>query len=283
MSTWHHPEGDLPMPRPGLGGLALVVIRGVALITGLMLGLALYLPLRGLEYLLVGPKRPLSSRVQQAYCRFAVWCIGVRYRIEGRAMQHPGAIVANHTSWSDIFTLCAAARIYFVSKDDVAGWPGIGAVAKLMGTVFIKRDRREAAAQAKMLQDRLELGHKLLFFPEGTSSDGLHLLPFKTTLFATFMGDELRDKVWVQPVSVIHVAPEGADPRFFGWFGEMGFGDHMIHVMSSWRRGQVRVHFHDPVRAADFADRKALAAHCQAQIAQDFTAAGFTIPAPAAK
>jgi lyso-ornithine lipid O-acyltransferase len=97
-------------------------------------------------------------------------------------MQHKGALVANHASWLDIFTLNACDRIYFVSKSEVAGWPGIGWLARATGTVFINRQGREAQMQKLLFEARLRAGHRLLFFPEGTSTDGQRVLDFKSTL-----------------------------------------------------------------------------------------------------
>ena len=99
----------------------------------------------------------------------------------------PSTVVANHASWLDIFALNAPQRIYFVSKDEVRDWPGIGWLARATGTVFIARKSREAGVQARLFETRMAAGHRLLFFPEGTSTDGRRVLPFKTTLFAAFL------------------------------------------------------------------------------------------------
>ena len=79
--------------------------------------------------------------------------------------------------------------------------------------VFIRRDRREAGSQVDVFRRRLRVGHKLLFFPEGTSTDGRRVLPFKTTLFAAFFDPSLRETMSIQPVSVIYRAPRGEDSR----------------------------------------------------------------------
>ena len=174
-----------------------------------------------------------------------------------------GAVVANHSSWLDIFALNAAARIYFVSKAEVAKWPGIGWLARATGTVFIARDRSQAANQVAVFKDRLGHGHKLLFFPEGTSTDGQQVLAFKPTLFAAFMEDGLRDSLSIQPVSVIYTAPIGADVRHYGWWGDMDFGPHLLATLAQSPQGSVRVVYHDPVRVAGFENRKRLAAHVE--------------------
>jgi 1-acyl-sn-glycerol-3-phosphate acyltransferase len=170
-----------------------------------------------------------------------------------------GAVVANHASWLDIFALNARKRIYFVAKSEVAGWPGIGWLARATGTLFIKRARGEAHDQVALFKERLAYGHRLLFFPEGTSTDGMQVLPFKSTLFAAFFDQELHDKIAIQPVTVNYRAPEGADPRFYGWWGDMEFGAHLLSILAMRQQGVVTVVYHPPVQLADFADRKQLA------------------------
>ncbi len=252
--------------------------RALALIVVIFGGLILLLALRLLERPLYGLRRPWTPWITQAVCRLAFVILGMTHRVDGVQMRAEGAIVANHASWLDIFALNARKRIYFVSKSEVAGWPGIGWLAKATGTVFINRNPREARAQQQLFEARLLAGHKLLFFPEGTSTDGLRVLPFKTTLFAAFMAEPLRERLHVQPVTVIYRAPEGATARFYGWWGDMGFGPHLLKVLSARRQGSVTVTYHPPLRVADFESRKELARACEAAVRggmpEDLIAAG---------
>lgn len=263
-----------------------------ALARGLVLGgvtfgcLGLLLLVRLVERPLFGLQRPLTPHITQFVCRSAFRIMGMRFVARGRPMPHHGAVVANHASWLDIFALNAPQRIYFVSKSEVAGWPGIGWLARATGTVFIQRKGGQALAQKNLFEARLRAGHKLLFFPEGTSTDGLRVLPFKSTLFAAFFADGLDRILWVQPVTLIYTAPAGEDPRFYGWWGDMDFGSHLLKTLAVRRPGGVEVVFHDPVRVADFADRKALAAHCEAAVRSAFpgaaSGAAAGVPAGAA-
>ena len=242
-------------------GYARLTLRG-AVIGALMLSsVAGLLLLRLAERPLHGARRPWSGVVPQILGRAVLGGLGIRLRTEGRRMTQPGALVANHASWLDIFVLDACARIAFVAKSEVAGWPGIGFLAKIAGTVFVARDPRQARAQQDLLEAQLRAGRKLLIFPEATSSDGFRVLPFKSTLFQAFFSDALRHEAQIQPVTVIYTAPPGQDPRFYGWWGDMEFADHVVRVLAAPAGGVARVVFHPPVRVADFASRKALAAH----------------------
>lgn len=264
--TWE--AGTYPAPvRVGPMGWVRVVLRGLALLAVLGAGVLATLVLRPLEARLHGLYRPWTQHITVWVCRSAFVILGIRHSIEGRPMTQTGAVVANHSSWLDIFTLNAAKRLYFVSKSEVAGWPGIGFLARLTGTVFINRDPREARAQQQVFRDRLLAGHKLLFFPEGTSTDGLRVLPFKSTLFEAFRTEALRDRLSLQPVSVIYTAPAGAqDARFYGWWGDMDLAPHLLQVLAQSPQGAVRVVYHEPVRVADFVDRKTLARALEARV-----------------
>ncbi len=255
--TW---EGDPPppLPRPGAAGWARIAVRGTAL-AGLTFGcLALLLLLRLLERPLFGPRRPATPQITRFVCRNAFRILGIEYRVTGCPMAPPGAMVANHSSWLDIFALNAPASIYFVSKSEVRNWPGIGWLARATGTVFIARDRGRARLHRDTIRDRLRADHLLLFFPEGTSTDGRRVLDFRPTLFDAFYDGGAPDAL-VQPVLAFYAGPAGADPRFYGWWGDTGFGEHLLAVLAAPRQGGVHIRYLSPLRAASFDGRKSLA------------------------
>ncbi|MDX1780500.1 MAG: lysophospholipid acyltransferase family protein [Thalassovita sp.] len=256
------PPEPAPEPIPPMGWVR-VALRGTSLAFLVFGGLLILLLIRLVEQPLFGLHRPVTPHIVQFVCRNAFRILGIRHSIRGERMELRGAVVANHSSWLDIFTLNARKRIYFVSKSEVAGWPGIGWLARATGTVFINRNRNEAKVQQQIFEDRLLAGHKLLFFPEGTSTDGLVVLPFKSTLFQAFFSDHLRHEMHIQPVSVIYRAPAGGDERFYGWWGDMDFGRHLLEVLAAPRQGSVEVIYHQPVRVDDFPNRKTLAAHVE--------------------
>ncbi|UWQ81040.1 1-acyl-sn-glycerol-3-phosphate acyltransferase [Leisingera sp. S132] len=260
-------SGDRPDPvRISPLGWVLVLLRGLPLALLVFGGLLVLLTVRLAERPLFGHQRPVTPFITQFVCRNAFRILGIRYRTRGTLMRQRGPVVANHSSWLDIFALNARKRIYFVSKAEVAGWPGIGWLARATGTVFIERNPKKAREQAELFEQRLQAGHKLLFFPEGTSTDGLRVLRFKTTLFAAFFTDQLRNGLFVQPVSVVYHAPQGASARFYGWWGDMDFGPHLLKILAARRQGGVELIYHPPLRVAEFPDRKALAARAEALV-----------------
>ena len=265
-ATWRS-QGMPEMHAPhGLAEWFRVLRRGLPLAVVTFGCLGLMLLLRLIERPLFGIRRPWTPSITRFVCRAAFVLMGIRRVVHGRPMSGPGAQVSNHVSWIDIFALNASERVYFGSKSEVARWPGIGWLALATGTVFINRARNEAPAQAQMLEERLAAGHRLLFFPEGTSTDGQRVLPFKTTLFQAFLADDLRETLRIQPVSLIYHAPEGEDPRFYGWWGDMEFAEHLLKVLRQKRQGSVEVIFHPPLAACAAAGRKELAALCEAAV-----------------
>ncbi len=264
MEGWK--EAPIAYAPIGVAGWLRVIWRGLVL-GGVTYGcLLLLLALRLVERPLYGMARPWTPHITQFVCRAAFVILRMRLVVRGTPMRERGAMVANHVSWLDIFALNAAARIYFVAKSEVAGWAGIGWLARATGTVFIARKGAEAKRQQALFEKRLRAGHRLMFFPEGTSTDGLRVLPFKSTLFAAFFTHGLDEVMSVQPVSVIYHAPARQDARFYGWWAAMEFAGHFLRVLAEGRQGSVEVVFHDPLRVDDCADRKELAAACEAAV-----------------
>ncbi len=255
-------------------GWVRVILRALALIVLVFGGLVVLLIVRLVEQPLYGLERPLTPHITTTVCRGALRILGLTHVVRGTPMQGRGAVVANHSSWLDIFALNAAKRIYFVSKSEVASWPGIGWLARATGTVFIERNPARAREQTEIFSARLLAGHKLLFFPEGTSTDGLQVLPFKTTLFQSFFAPELKHEIAVQPVTVIYHAPAGKDRRFYGWWGDMSFGTHLLTTLAPAHQGKVEVIYHAPIPVAQMANRKALALACETSVRAAHPSAG---------
>ena len=269
MNTWNDARpAELPpltFPQKLRGGLRLAVLLAV---TALAFGL--FLIGRALRHYL-GKFVTFHFRVARMWSRAVLWLLGVRLRVRGGPISS-GALVANHSSWLDIPALRAVRLIYFVSKAEVAAWPGVGAIARVVGTVFIERKRSEAKRQEEILRERIAAEQVLCFFPEGTSTDGLRVLPFKSSLFSAFFYDNHGAELLIQPVSIRYRVGQGSGlpESFYGWWGEMGFGSHIWDVLCRSRRGVAEVTFHPPVKPGDLGDRKRLAEHCHQAVAGAF-------------
>jgi 1-acyl-sn-glycerol-3-phosphate acyltransferase len=204
------------------------------------------------------------------YWRMAVWIIGFDIVVRGTpTTDRPALFVSNHTSYLDIVVLGALVPAAFVAKKEVNGWPGVNVLAKLGRTVFVDRRPRQSIVQRDEMVTRLtQDGESLILFPEGTSSDGNRVLPFKSALLsaAQITRDDGRP-LTVQPLSVAYTRldgmPMGRGWRpFFAWYGDMEMASHLWTALGLGRL-TVEVDFLPPVSLADFPSRKALADHCQ--------------------
>jgi lyso-ornithine lipid O-acyltransferase len=262
-TTWNGADPPV-LPAPSLPRRVAGGMRVAAMALGTALLFPIYVTAQALARL-GGPS--LHHPIQNAWARMGLALCGLSLRVEGKRMPHGGALVANHASWLDIFVLLGPGRVIFVSKSEVRNWPVIGFIAAVTGTMFIERKPTAAKRQQEEMRARIAGGQLLCFFPEGTSTDNLRVLPFKSSLFSVFMSEELRETVWVQPVSVVYDPPAGLPAAMYGWWGDMAFGRNIWDVVTQSFGGRVTVIFHPPRKAADYADRKALAAVCGEAVA----------------
>ncbi len=210
-----------------------------------------------------------SHAFPQFYHRIALRILGVRLDVRGRvARERPCLFVANHTSYLDIEILGALIRGSFVAKSEVSTWPGFGLLAKLQRTVFVDRRRSQAGKHKTAIQERMETGERLILFPEGTTSDGNKILPFKRALFAVAQQRIHGKPVAVQPVSIAYAGfsnlPMDREMRpLYAWYGDM---DLLPHVWQMLKAGVVTVivQFHPTLTIEDAGDdRRLLAEQCQ--------------------
>ncbi len=265
--TWASADTPVIAP-PGAAGWGRVAWRGAPVVL-LMAGGAAALAACRAAHRITGRGRAAGRLVTRATCRGVLGLLRIRLTVQGR----PGgtAAVANHASWLDILALNATAPVLFVAKAEVARWPGIGLLARIAGTVFVRRDARDAAVQRDVVIAALNRGERLLFFPEGTSTDGRRVLAFKPTLFAAFFSPNITEALQVQPITIEYTAPDGADPRFYGWWGGMALAPHLLAVLGAPRQGAVRVTFHSPLMPAALGNRKALALACETAVRGGFS------------
>lgn len=272
-TTWKEAE-----PRPLAKATRLEVARGVCRIVAIAVITAVLLTVFALGK---GLQRLLGRRVTFHYAAARFWSrgmlaiLGLKPRVSGAPIRRGGVLISNHASWADILALRSVTRINFVAKAEVRGWLGVGAIAAFCGTVFIKRRRTEAKRQQADLLARIRDDELLCIFAEGTSTDGLRVLPFKSTLMSVVFLEGVHERAMVQPVSVVYrTRPKSGLPvNFYGWWGSMSLEGHIWNVATRSSGGVVEVVFHESMRAADWTDRKALTAKCEADVRSAFSAA----------
>ncbi len=218
-------------------------------------------------------RRELAESVPMLYHRGLAWLLRVRVQVRGTmSAERPTLFVVNHVSWLDIVVLDTLVRGSYITKREVMGWPGFGYLAQLQRCLFIERKAHRTRDHKDEMQVRLEEGDNLILFPEGTSSDGMRILPFKSSFFAVAEQHVNGRPLVVQPVSLAYCRlnhmPVGR--RLMPLFAWVGNEDLLPHLWRFLRVGSsvAEVVFHSPVTLDSFGSRKELSAHCRAVIAQ---------------
>lgn len=240
------------------------VLRGLWRVSAFLLLILILAPVQGAA---VALRLDLARRLPGMFHRTCARLFGFRIVARGKPVKdHPALFVGNHTSYLDIMVLGTLIDGSFISKAEVAEWPIFGMLARLQRTVFIERRARHTAQQRDEISARLTAGDRLILFPEGTSDDGNHVLPFKSALFAVAERTVGDAPLTVQPFSLSYTAlgglPLGREWRpLFAWYGDMALPSHIWRVLTfATIRAEVR--FHDPVTIDQYGSRKALAEHC---------------------
>lgn len=193
------------------------------------------------------------------------------FRISIRLKGHPAdghvVYVGNHLSYIDIAAIGAKLNATFISKEEVRSWPVLGILATLGKTVFIERTRNAATKCIADIKKTLSNGRNLILFPEGTSTNGMNVLPFKSTLFELFLNQELKDKLKIQPFTITllktntHAITKESDYDLYAWYGDMKFFPHLWELAKS-KGAEILITYHPARHAADYNDRKAFAHDC---------------------
>jgi len=163
------------------------------------------------------------ARWAQWGARKILLALGIEYRVEGQPPAS-GVVVANHLSYLDILILSAAMPCFFVAKAEIDSWPVFGKIARCSGTMFINRASLASAQKVSaMIAERLSLNVPVLFFPEGTSTDGSSLLRFHSRLFEP----AIRAEAPITTATVTYILHDGTPERELCWFGDDAFLPHL--------------------------------------------------------
>ncbi|WP_221792655.1 lysophospholipid acyltransferase family protein [Aquisediminimonas sediminicola] len=201
------------------------------------------------------------------FFRLAGVLVGLKINWRGQPLRRHVLYVANHVSWLDILALGGVGHARMVSKAEVRHWPLIGALARLVDTIFVDRSNPAMArAQAGELVEALKEGAPVALFPEGTTGDGIVLRPFKAPLFAALYPP--RERAMVQPVALDF----GSDAAEIAWIDQEPFGHNAMRILSRIRPIRLTLMFGAPVCSSDYPDRKALSNAMQQAINESLIA-----------
>jgi 1-acyl-sn-glycerol-3-phosphate acyltransferase len=157
---------------------------------------------------------------------------GMRIRVHGQPPRAPFFLVTNHISYTDILLLCATCPAWFISKSEVASWPGIGALTRCANTLFLDREtRRDVHRMNQLIGELVRDGGGVGFYPEGTTTDGTTVLPFKPSLLqpAIDLG------IPVHAGAIAYEPRPGTPPasEWIAWVGDAEFAPHALRLLAA--------------------------------------------------
>lgn len=175
----------------------------------------------------LGRRLKLRDWIVHRWARSVVRCLGIRVHVLGGVPSGGCLWVSNHVSYVDIFVLASLRPVAFLSKAEVATWPGIGLVTRIVGIRFIDRNARRALPTiGGILVEEAKNGHGMIFFPEGTTTDGTGLLPFRPALLSSAAEQGFP----VHHAAIAYRTPDGVPPaeQAVAWIGDDEFVPHML-------------------------------------------------------
>ena len=203
-----------------------------------------------LSWIAPGPHHVVKDAIGRSWASGIAAIVGLHVHVEGHPPRAPFILVANHLGYVDIVTLMAQAPAVFVSRADLANWPVLGLLARAANTIFVDRSRRRDVVRANaLISDVLASGRGLIIFPEGTSSNGEEVLPFRSSL----LEPAVRIRHPVSYATLGYRTPEGSPPASLAvcWWGDMTFFDHFYGLLQLPRIDAYLSFGDEPVQAPD--------------------------------
>ncbi|MBV1900774.1 MAG: 1-acyl-sn-glycerol-3-phosphate acyltransferase [Kordiimonadaceae bacterium] len=201
--------------------------------------------------------------------------LGIEILVKGTPEKGgPVLFAANHISWLDILVLGGKLEdASFIAKSEMQTWGLIGKICSLHKTIFVNRTRRsDSARQRDVLVSRVQEGHSLILFPEGTSTDGIRVEKFKSSLFSVAeKADEASGHTLkIQPVTLAYTEMNGmplvrSQMPLVAWLGDVELFEHLRQFLGL-ARTVVTIEFHEPTTLAALGGRKNLAVYCEDKV-----------------
>ncbi|MEO5596981.1 MAG: lysophospholipid acyltransferase family protein [Novosphingobium sp.] len=248
-----------PLPAPGPAQRISVIgqLRVIVRLAAMAALLAACIPLYYLCRL-----TSLHNPFPRLFLAGVCWLAGVELQMTGERAPGGALLIANHVSWIDIPAIAAASGSAFVGHDGLASITLLRHLCAMNDTVFIARhDRTSVSEQIEQVRAAIRDTGALTIFPEGTTSDGTGLLPFKSSLLSAAL--PLPDGVAVVPVLLDY----GAEAADLAWVGDEPGLTNFRRILARARPVRLTVHFLPPLSGKALADRKTMAAAARAAIA----------------
>lgn len=206
-------------------------------------------------FLPAGARTVAAARFSRWWSLGALKLLEVRVNVHGRVPAPPFFLVTNHLGYLDIAVIASQVPCTFVSKSEIAGWPVFGTLASLAGTLYVDRkSKRDTGRVSRLIPDHFAAGGSLTLFPEGTSTAGYEVAPFRSPLLEF----PAATRFPVHCAALRYRAPEGFPPAAstMCWWGEATFLPHFLNLFRMRGMSAEIAFATDPVSGAD---RKSLA------------------------
>lgn len=220
----------------------------------------------GLLRLFDKPVDDWRNKILTTWGKWAAKSLSVKIHVEGSIPEPPFFLVSNHLSYIDIIVLFSQLNTTFVAKSEVANWPVLGFIAQTIGVVFIDRKRRTDVAR---VNDEISnsVTHKrgLTLFPEGTTSPGSEILPFRASL----LDFPARSDLGANFCALRYSTDDGNDRAYkvVNWWENISLNKHLSRLAKE-RIIHATISFGDNVIKEN--DRKVLSKKLHAKVSQLF-------------
>ncbi len=216
-------------------------------------------------------RKPYRSRLIQWWCKNLLAAFNLRVSSHGyipapNAQPTTTMFVANHISWSDIHAINSIIALRFIAKSEIKNWPVFGYLVSRANTLFIDRSKkRDAKRTIDVAIQSLQAGDNLCLFPEGTTTDGTTMQPFKSSLIQAAI--EAKASIW--PVAIRYPHPNGGVNVNVAYAGETTLMESMQNILAQ-KQPVIELHFLPPIAAEVVAkqDRRELTLHIETLIRQ---------------
>ena len=206
-----------------------------------------------------GPIALIEPRLFHAVC---TRIMGIKVIVEGEIAQGRNVVfIGNHISYLDIPVIGGVIKGSFVAKKEVESWPFFGIMGTMGRTVYMSRAPIDAPESTRLMSERLDEPSPLILFPEGTSSNGKQILPFKSSGFEIFLNRNLV----LQPftLSLLEINGEkvttDAQRDLYAWYGDMTLMPH-LWAIAKGKGAVLKLKFQKPLLSSSYKNRKLLCA-----------------------
>lgn len=174
------------------------------------------------------PNQLQHTALVQEFCRRMCKTLGVTVIVHGDIPRQHALWVSNHISWIDIPVIGSLARVFFLSKAEVARWPLMGQLARAGGTLFIQRGSGDSDKVRQQITGFLQQKLPILFFPEATTTDGKQV----RRLHGRLLQSAIDTQTSVQPVLLCYVTAQHTLDLVMPFIGEISFAEHLQQVLA---------------------------------------------------